>query len=83
MRRGFKAEAERIAATVRKKMGVRAAEPLDVVSLAKHARATVRSADELTSRTKLEVLEELQPGAFSACTFSFPDQHIIVYNPLN
>jgi Zn-dependent peptidase ImmA (M78 family) len=83
VRRGFKAEAERIASSVRKKIGLRAAEPLDVVGLAQHAGATVRSAAELTSRAKLEVLEELQPGAFSACTFSFSDQHIIVYNPLN
>lgn len=64
-------------------MGLRAADPLDVMSLAKQAGATARSADELTSRAKLELLEELQPGAFSACTFSFPNQHIIVYNPLN
>lgn len=44
--------------------------------------ATVRRADELTSREKLETLEEVQPGAFSACTFTIGDRHVIVYNPL-
>lgn len=64
-------------------MGLKSTEPLDVALLAEHASATIRSAEELTSRAKLEVLEELQPGAFSACTFSFSDNHVIVYNPLN
>jgi Zn-dependent peptidase ImmA (M78 family) len=42
----------------------------------------VRLADELTSLAKLQALEELQPGAFSACTFTFGDRHVIVYSPL-
>ncbi len=64
-------------------MNLRAAEPMDVMRLAEQAGASLRPADELTSRAKLEVLEDLQPGSFSACTFSFPGQHVIVYNPLN
>ncbi len=44
--------------------------------------ATVRRADQLTTREKLETLEEIQPGAFSACTFTIGDKHVIVYNPL-
>jgi len=82
MRRGFKAEAERTAEEVRAEMGKRAADPLDAIELARHVGADVRSADELTSLEKLETLEEIQPGAFSACTFSVGSKHVIVYSPL-
>lgn len=82
MRRGFKAEAERLAASIRKEMGKRASEHVDATELARHAGAEVRCADELTSLAKLEELEALQAGAFSACTFSIGAQHIVVYSPL-
>lgn len=82
MRRGFKAEAERQAEKVRAEMGKRPSDPLDAIHLAKHVNATIRSADELTSLAKLETLEEIQPGAFSACTFTIGDRYVIVYNPL-
>lgn len=82
MRRGFKAEAERLAASVRKEMGKRPSEHVDAVELARHAGAEVRRADELTSLAKLEELDELQPGAFSACTFSIGGRHIVVYSPI-
>lgn len=82
MRRGFKAEAERIAARVRTAMGLKAADGLDAVSLAKHVGAEVRCADELTSLDKLTNLEQLQPGAFSACTFEIAERHVVVYSPL-
>lgn len=82
MRRGFKAEAERTAEAIRTEMGKRASDPLDAVDLARHIGAEVRCADELTSLEKLETLEDLQPGAFSACTFTIGDRHVIVYSPL-
>jgi len=82
VRRGFKAEAERLAATVRQEMGVGPADPLHAADLARHVDAEVRSAEELTSRAKLEALEELQPGAFSACTFTIDKRHVVVYSPL-
>jgi Zn-dependent peptidase ImmA (M78 family) len=82
MRRGFKAEAERTAEQLRTAMGKRATDALDAVELAQHVGAEVRRADELTSQEKLETLEELQPGAFSACTFTVGNRHVIVYNPL-
>ena len=82
MRRGFKAEAERTADEIRAAMGKRPADALDAVELAQHVGAEVRRADELTSREKLETLEELQPGCFSACTFTVGEQHVIVYSPL-
>jgi Zn-dependent peptidase ImmA (M78 family) len=63
-------------------MGKRAADPLDAIELAHHVRAEVRCADELTSLEKLQTLEELQPGVFSACTFTIGDRHVIVYSPL-
>jgi Zn-dependent peptidase ImmA (M78 family) len=82
MRRGFKAEAERTAESIRTEMGRRASDTLDAVELARHIGAEVRRADELTSLAKLETLEELQPGAFSACTFTIGERHVIVYSPL-
>ncbi|MYB52671.1 MAG: hypothetical protein F4X77_10810, partial [Acidobacteriia bacterium] len=69
MRRGFKARAERLADETRREMGLRSTQQTDVMQLAEHVGATVRRADRLTSLSKLEELEALQPGAFSACTF--------------
>jgi Zn-dependent peptidase ImmA (M78 family) len=82
MRRGFKAEAERLSEQIRIELGRRPSDPVDVLDLAAHVGATVRRADELTSKEKLETLEEIQPGAFSACTFTVGDKHVIVYSPL-
>jgi Zn-dependent peptidase ImmA (M78 family) len=82
VRRGFKAEAERLAQRVRSEMGLGMGDAMDGIMLARHAGAEVRCADELTAVTKLEALEEIQPGAFSACTFTFADHHVVVYSPL-
>jgi Zn-dependent peptidase ImmA (M78 family) len=82
VRRGFKTEAERQAEKVRTEMGKRPSDHVDALDFATHVGATVRRADELTSLEKLQTLEEIQPGAFSACTFTIGDQHIIVYNPI-
>jgi Zn-dependent peptidase ImmA (M78 family) len=82
MRRGFKTEAERRAEAIRKQMGRRLRDPVDAIQIARHLGAEVHPADELTSLAKLQALEELQPGAFSACTFSLGDRHVIIYNPL-
>lgn len=82
MRRGFKADAERIAARVREEMGKRTSDPLDAIELARHVGAEVRCAEELTSRARLEELEKIQPGAFSACTFTIGERHVVVYSPL-
>lgn len=82
MRRGFKAEAERLANQVRDEMSLGQYKPLDIDSLVHHVGAQLRSADELTSLTKLHELEALQPGAFSACTFDFGARKVIVVSPL-
>jgi Zn-dependent peptidase ImmA (M78 family) len=82
VRRGFKTEAERLAVQVRREMGKTATERLDAFDLVGHVGADVRSAEELTSIEKLTTLDEIQPGAFSACTFQIGERHVIVYNPL-
>ena len=82
MRRGFKARAERLAEETRSDMGLNSMDVLDAAVLADHVGAVVRSADELTTLAKLEELESLQRGAFSACTFRVKGQSIIVFNPL-
>ena len=82
MRRGFKAEAERLASRVRKEAGIGAHAPLDVSLLVTHLGASLRYADELVSVAKLEELELIQPGAFSACTFDLGDRTVIVASPL-
>jgi Zn-dependent peptidase ImmA (M78 family) len=82
MRRGFKAEAERLATQVRTAARIDPLGKLDVEHLAKHVGASVRAADELVSRSKLERLEQIQPGAFSAATFDLNGRIVIVTNPL-
>ena len=63
-------------------MGKRPSDHVDAREFATYVEAEVRRADELTSPEKLQTLEELQPGAFSACTFTVGEKHIIVYNPV-
>lgn len=82
MRRGFKAEAEALATRVRGEAGMGSHDRLDIDRLVARVGATLRSADELTSRAKLEELELLQPGAFSACTFDLGNRTVIVASPL-
>ena len=83
MRRGFKAEAERRAEGARAEMGKRPVDRANALDFATYVGASVRRADELTSSEKLQTLEELQPGAFSACTFTIGNRHVIVYNPIS
>jgi len=53
MQRGFKAEAERLANLVRDEMGIGRYKPLDIDALVRHVGAQRRTADELTTLTKL------------------------------
>jgi Zn-dependent peptidase ImmA (M78 family) len=82
MQRGFKAEAERLASQIRDKMSLGQYKRLDIDALVHHVGAQLRSADELTTLTKLHELEALQPGAFSACTFDLGTRKVIVISPL-
>jgi IrrE N-terminal-like domain len=77
MRRGFKAEAERLAARLRSELGAAPTKRLDLGQLAKHIGVEVRSATELIDLAQLERLDELQPGCFSAATFHLPDGRVI------
>lgn len=83
MRRGFKALAERKAAAAREKLGISLEAPLDSAALADVHGIAVRSADSLVSIERLEQLEAIQPGCFSACTFDLPRGKVIVVNPLS
>ncbi|MEU8251841.1 ImmA/IrrE family metallo-endopeptidase [Nonomuraea sp. NPDC048916] len=84
MRRGFKAEAERLADRTRAQMGIAPAEPASVRALAHHLNVEIVSADQLIDLHKLQALSAAQEGAFSAATFHLSADHVvIVCNPLN
>lgn len=83
MRRGFNAEAERLAARLRTELGVAPSAPIKIGDLARHVGVEVRSAEELIDRSQLERLDELQPGCFSAATFHLPHGRVVaVTNPV-
>jgi hypothetical protein len=83
MRRGFKAEAERLAARLRSELGVDSRVRLDIDELTRHLGVEVRSAVDLVSRSELERLDKMQPGAFSAATFRLPSGRVVaVTNPV-
>lgn len=83
MRRGFKAEAERLSETVRAGMGLRPTAQLPLDRLAASLNAELRSASNLIDLARLQEIDALQPGAFSACTFEIGDRKVIVWNPLS
>lgn len=84
MRRGFKSEAERLAIQVRDAMGLPPTAEGDPFRIAQHMQVTVRPADELVDRGRLEELAAIQSDAFAAATFRLPSgKVVIVTNPLN
>lgn len=82
LRRGFKAEAEREAARVRKELGLASHDRLDPRDLASHLNISIVNAADLVDMKDLEDLEQLQAFAFSAATFEIEDRKIIVVSPL-
>lgn len=80
--RGFRAESEREAIRLRKKLKLDATEPLDVLKLANVIGVKVISAEKLVNRKRLEELEAIQSFSFSAATFEVGERHFIVTNPL-
>lgn len=82
LRRGFKAEAEREAARLRKELGLQPHDGLNPRQLAEHLAVAVVDADELVPLADLEELERLQSFSFSAATFQIMERDIIVVNPL-
>lgn len=86
MKRGFKAEAERIAARFRSDLGLLANESLPMSLLAQSLEVVIEDMENLVVLSELEHLEELQPGAFSAITFDNlpPDgRTVVATNPVN
>jgi Zn-dependent peptidase ImmA (M78 family) len=83
MRRGFKAEAERLSEKVRKDLCLKPTDQLPLDRLAASLNAELRSAADLIDIERLEEIDALQPGAFSACTFEIGDRRAIVWNPLS
>ena len=83
LRRGFKSEAERISRDVRAQLDKNPADPLSPLELAGLLGIEIRSGDELIPLERFRELEDLQPGAFSACTLTpSADRTVIVHNPL-
>ena len=83
LRRGFKAEAERLARDVWSAMSLTPNDPMDAIKLAQHMGCMVRPADALVDIAKLEKLYRIQEDAFFACTFKLPnDRYAVVFNPL-
>jgi Zn-dependent peptidase ImmA (M78 family) len=83
MRRGFKAEAERRSTELRGNLGFRPGDHLPLEVLADHLGAELRSAIDLIDLSRLLRIDDLQPGAFSACTFEVGARRVIVWNPLS
>ncbi|WP_428343178.1 ImmA/IrrE family metallo-endopeptidase [Mycobacterium sp.] len=82
LRRGFKADAEREAARLRRELGLHPHDGLNPRTLADHLGVSVVDADQLVPRQDLEELERLQSFSFSAATFRIADNAIIVVSPL-
>ncbi len=83
MRRGFKAEAERISANLRKEIGNDSTERLSLEKAAAALGVEIRSAGDLVDIARLKQIESLQPGAFSACTLEVGARRVIVWSPLS
>ena len=83
LRRGFKAEAERLAKDIWSEMSLTPNDRMEAVELAAHVGCTVQPADALVDIGKLEQLHRIQPDAFFACTFKLrSNRYAIVFNPL-
>ena len=84
LRRGFKSEAERIARRTCEDLGLEHSSSVNPEELAGQLGIEVRAGDDVIPRKQFEELHEIQPGAFSACTFRFPpDRLVVVFNPLS
>ena len=83
LRRGFKSEAEKISKDVRGQLGKNASDTLSPQEVAQLLGIEIRAGDELIPLERFKELENLQPGAFSACTLKPSSERVvIVHNPL-
>ena len=84
MRRGFKAESERIAASVRVELGLAKIDVLDPWRMAAHREILVRGADELNLAAEhADQLMVIDPDAWSGMTLAERDTKLIVLNPMH
>jgi Zn-dependent peptidase ImmA (M78 family) len=84
VRRGFKSEAERLAADVRQRIGCAEDDLPELETVAESLGMRMLPADELVDRSRLAELAEIQPDSFSAATFRLPSgERVVVYNPLH
>lgn len=84
LKRGFRAAAERRATAIRRDLGMQPHDPLEPERLATNLGVEYRSAGDLVAINALEELEQMQPFAFSACTFRFDGgRTVVILNPLH
>jgi Zn-dependent peptidase ImmA (M78 family) len=84
LRRGFKAEAERIALAIRTEFGFTPAAPLDCLRICKELGIAVITVPDLVSSgaSQQSIRRILSPSAkFSAMTVAHGNRRLIVYNP--
>lgn len=83
MRRGFKAEAERHATSLRAQIGAGEYETIRLPALARHLKVSVLSAERVLGGVELLMaLHEEQRGVWSAATLPVPGRTVVVYNPI-
>lgn len=84
MRRGFKAEAERIALALRAEIGLRLADRLDPMSLARHLAIPVFGLSVIAraapANSFCHYFSTVDPDSFSAITISRGYRRLIVHN---
>jgi len=83
LKRGFKAEANRISLRLRERMGLAAHDPIDIVKLAEHLDAPAVPLSEFSRECPDAVRHflEVEPGAFSAATVPLPNKRrVIIFN---
>jgi hypothetical protein len=80
-RRGFKTEAESLAAEVRQELGLQTLDPLDPLLLARHLEIPVMALSEFREVSPGAVhLLDVDPSAFSAATIFAGRRRLIVHN---
>ena len=85
LERGFKAWAERTAASIRRDLGLSMTQPLDPTALAKYLGIRLINPEDLVG-LDLEVrtqLLETDPSGWSAATLVLGPKTIVIYNPRN
>jgi Zn-dependent peptidase ImmA (M78 family) len=82
LQRGFRTDAERLAAEVRRDLSLGPTDRIDLCEVASAHGVRIVAADELVPRKQLEELEAIQAFAFSACTFDLGKSKVVVVNPL-